>query len=106
MPGFAAIKLGTKTTVSTAGSRVQLTSSTAHQNLHNIHITADENNAGKIYVGDITVTSDLYLEVLLAGDSIDIPSPGGGGPPLGNLDATTIHLDSDIASQSVQWGYN
>ena len=106
MPGMAAIKLDSPTTVSSAGTRVQLTSSSAHQNLHNIHITADEDNAGKIYVGDVTVTSNLYLEVLLAGDSIDIPSPGGGGPALGNLDATSIYLDSDINSQSVQWGYN
>lgn len=104
MPGFAAVKLDTATTVSTAGSRVQLTSSSSHQNLHNIHITADEDNAGKVYVGDVTVTSNLYLEVLLAGDSIDILNPGGGG--LGNLDATTIYLDSDIASQTVQWGFN
>ena len=106
MPGFAAVKLDTLTTVATAGTRVQLTSSGAHQNLHNIHITADEDNAGKIYVGDVTVTSNLYLEVLLAGDSIDIPMPMGGGAALGNLDATSIYLDSDIATQSVQWGYN
>jgi len=104
--GMAAVKLGGKATVSTATTRVQLTSSTAHQNLHNIHITADEDNAGKVYVGDVTVTSDLYLEVLLAGDSIDIPNPIAGGAALGNLDATSIYLDSDIASQSVQWGYN
>jgi len=104
--GMAAVKLGTKTTVSSAGTRVQLSSSTAHQNLHNIHITADEDNAGKVYVGDVTVAADLYLEVLLAGDTIEIPSPLGSGAALGNLDATTIYLDSDIASQSVQWGYN
>jgi len=105
--GMAAVTLGGKATVSTAGTRVQLTSSAAHQNLHNIYITADEDNAGKVYVGDVTVTSDLYLEVLLAGDSVSIPSPShGGGAILGNLDATTINLDSDIASQSVQWGFN
>jgi len=106
MPGMAAIKVGAKATVSSAGTRVQLSTSSAHQNLHNVHITADEDNAGKVYVGDSTVASDLYVEVLLAGDSIDIPTPVGGGAALGNLDATTIWLDSDIASQSVQWGYN
>jgi len=104
--GMAAVKVGTKATVTTAGTRVQLSSSANHQNLHNVHITADEDNAGKVYVGDSAVTSDLYLEVLLAGDSVEIPTPLGGGAALGNLDATTIWLDSDIASQSVQWGYN
>lgn len=105
--GMAAVILGDKTTVSSAGTRVQLTSNTAHQNLHNIKISADEDNAGKVYVGDVTVTSDKYLEVLSAGDSIEISPPShGGGAILGNLDATTIYLDSDIASQSVQWGYN
>jgi len=105
--GMAAIILGGKVTVSTAGTRVQLTTSVAHQNLHNIKISADEDNAGKVYVGDVTVTSDKYLDVLLAGDSVEIPSPAhGGGAVLGNLDATSIYLDSDIASQSVQWGFN
>jgi len=104
--GLAVLTAGGKKNVASAGTRVQLTSSANHTNLHYLTIQADEDNGADImFIGDVTVTGDLYVRELAAGEVFEIYSPSGGGAAIGQIDATKIYLDASADNNDVQWGY-
>ena len=99
-PCFAVVKPLGKITVVTAGTRVQVYSSTGTQAnrvttiiiQYPANTASGGNNTGKLYVGNATVVGSTLTGVIAAldpGGSITIPSGGA------NLDASTIYLDSD-----------
>ena len=87
-------------TVTTAGTRVQLTTTTGHDFARTVYIEADEDNTGVLYVGDAGVSSTEYASSLTAGQGISISV----NPP-DTFDATDIWLDvsvsGEIASYSI-----
>ena len=90
---------GGKVTVTTAGTRVQLTSTVTRAN--GIYIEADEDNSGVIFIGASTVTGDSYVSRLTAGQGWSWTIEPGG--PMVN--PSSVYIDSDTNSHSVQWGY-
>lgn len=86
------LKLLGKITVTTAGTRVQLT--TSDLLAKSVRIEADEDNTGTIYVGDLSVTNDLYAAALAAGDSFSISGP--------IVHLPSIFLDASIDAQAAQ----
>jgi hypothetical protein len=87
-------------TVTTAGTRVQLTSTTGHDFARMLYIEADEDNTGVLYVGDVGVSSTEYAAALAAGEGFSVTM----SPP-DTFDATDIYLDvsvnGEIASYSI-----
>lgn len=64
-------------------------------------ITADEDNTGKVYIGDSNVTTDRYSEVLEAGESITFEEneiPGG-------VDPSSIFAIASADDQNLQLSY-
>lgn len=97
-----AFQQGGKKTVTTAGTRVQLTTSDAHKNLHGIIIAPDPDNVGRVFVGDEDVAADAHAFSLGATqDPVIIRSEH----VIGNLDATTIYVDAANNNDAVQWGF-
>ena len=78
-------------TVTTAGTRVQLATTTA---VASLTIKAKRTNTGSIYVGDSTVTSSTGF-ILAAGDSISLDIS----------DLATIYLDSSVNAEGVSFLY-
>lgn len=97
--GQATIKLGGKVTVTTAGTRVQLSSTVTR--VSGIYIEADEDNTGVIFIGTSAVTGDSYIAALNAGEGFSWTQQAGGPAVV----PTSIYIDSDANTQSVQWGY-
>ena len=87
-------------TVATAGTSVQLTTTTGHDVARMVYIEADEDNTGNLYVGDAGVSSTEYAASLTAGQGISISMT-----PPDTFDATDIWLDvsvsGEIASYSI-----
>ena len=82
---------GTKT-VTTAGTRVALASSTAIQC---VNIRAKRANTGIIYVGDANVSSSALWAELYAGEEAYIEVD----------DLALIYLDSSVSGEGVWFGY-
>lgn len=82
-------KTGQKT-VTTAGTRVALGTDVVNSSLI---IKADPANTGKIYVGDVTVTSSNGF-ILAAGDQIIIDEAGR---------LMDIYIDASANTQNVCW---
>ena len=80
-----------KKTVTTAGTRVQLATTTT---VKSVTIKALATNTGKIYVGSSTVASTNGYE-LSAGDSITLDI----------ADLASIYLDSSVNAESVTYIY-
>ena len=87
------LKLLGKIDIPTAGTRVQLT--TTRLMAKSIRIEADEDNgAGIVFVGDATVSGDLYAARLAANESFTISGSA--------IDPRTIWLDTDLSGSDVQ----
>ena len=99
---FGAYKLKglSDVTVTSAGTRVQLTSSNILT--PSVCIEAKSTNAGKVYVGDSNVTSSLGIE-LQAGQSICFD--GGRVPGFDMIDLSTIYLDASTSTQVAKITY-
>ncbi len=97
--GQTKIQLVGKVTVTTAGTRVQLSSTLTRA--RGIYIEADEDNTGVIFIGGSTVSGDSYIAALNAGEGFTWTADQGGPA----LDPSSIYIDSDANTQSVQWGY-
>jgi hypothetical protein len=90
-----------KTTVTTAGTRVRLTTSDTPAS--SVIIQADPANTGNIYVGDVTVASTIAI-TLAPGQSITIgsdPTRGTGEEVI----LSDLYLDSSANSQSAHVFY-
>jgi hypothetical protein len=87
----------TSVTITTAGTRVQLTSSVSHRYCRSIYIEADDGNTGNIFVGDVTVSSTRYAATLAAEQGFSITVEGE------YLDARTIYLDAATNGDIAQW---
>lgn len=90
-PG-SAINDGTKT-VTTAGTRVQLSSSSVPVS-NWIQITAKPGNTGHIYVGSVAVSSTVYMYDLSPGDTCKVP--------VNNMNIP--YLDSSVNGEGVSYG--
>lgn len=93
------IKLGGKVTVANAGTRVQLSSTVVR--VSGVYIEADEDNTGVIFIGTSAVSGDSYISALNAGEGFSWTQQAGGPAVV----PTSIYIDSDANTQSVQWGY-
>jgi hypothetical protein len=91
-----------RVTVTTAGTRVQITSS--HIVTTNIIIQALSGNTGTVYVGNSSVSSSLCMVALAAGAAITL-TPGAMGNDMGGLDLSEFYIDASQNSQSVNVGY-
>lgn len=93
------VPLGKKT-VTSAGTRVQLSSTIKH--CHSVIIRAlPTNGVNKIYIGDVTVANNFTgaFYVLEAGDVFSSAALG-----LNSLDLTTIYIDADSNNGDVVAG--
>ena len=93
-------------TVTTAGTRVQVTSDTAIRP-SSAYFEALGSNTGFIYLGLVTVTSEIYIVRLspgqgfsLAGDSQMNQRLGGSG-----LQLSALYVDSSVSGEKVQMTY-
>lgn len=91
------ISASTRTTVTTAGTRVQLTSTKTPCSW--VLITALTSNTGQVNVGDVGVVAATGATErgipLSAGDSIKYPTN----------DASNIYVDSRVNGEGVIWQY-
>lgn len=92
-------------TVATAGTRIQLTSSTIYATA--VFIEAHENNTGTIYVGNSTVASTTYTRRLLPGTGFQIAAEPNAqaGQHGGMLDLSKIYFDASANAQVVMVTY-
>ncbi len=84
---------GNTATVTTAGTRVQLNAASIPSQL--VHVVADKDNTGKIYLGYSTVSNDMFDFVLDAGD----------GEYILTDDLNKIWIDSEVNGESVYYTY-
>lgn len=89
-------------TVTTAGTREQLT--TAERHMTSVVITAEIDNTGYVYVGDRTVSSTNCFALLVAGASVSIDALSLG---LGDakIDLSEIWLDVSVSTDGAFVGY-
>ena len=85
-------------TVATAGTREPLI--TGDAKVLSVTIKALRANAGKVYVGDVSVSSTVGFE-LDAGDSVDLATDDPSKP----IDLTTIYLDVGTSGEGVTFIY-
>lgn len=64
-------------TVTTAGTRVRITASDIP--VASVYIEALDGNSGKMYVGDLTVSSTKYTSSLTAGNGVTVQGPNVRG---------------------------
>jgi hypothetical protein len=88
--------------VTTAGTRVQLT--TTDTITSSVIIQAKNSNTGTIYVGDSTVSSTQGLE-LSPGESIAFTGDNRNEGQADELVLSDIWLDSSVNGEGVQWAY-
>ena len=97
-------------TVTTAGTRVQVTSDTSIRPSA-VYFEALSSNTGQIYIGDVTVSSTVYMARLTIPSTASAPSwqivspssdhrSGGTGIQLSNL-----YVDSSVNGEKVQVTY-
>lgn len=90
-------------TVTTAGTRVQLT--TSNINVNSIIIQAKSGNTGKIYVGTSAVSSTRCVAELSAGQSWNFDFTDVQKGILETLNISQIWLDSSVNGEGVHYGY-
>lgn len=88
-------------TVTTAGTRVQLTSTAL--TAPSVYIEAKTANTGVIYVGNVAVASTTYMASLAAGKGIAINGVAGGTG--GEIALNAIYLDSSVNGEGAMWSY-
>jgi len=76
-------------TVATAGTRVQVNSGTSLLCFSAL-ITADDNNTGNMFVGDINVSSTRFAKRLAAGESVVV----GIWSPVPQFELSSVWLDA------------
>jgi len=79
-------------TVTTAGVRVALAASTTCKE---VIITANAANTDYIYIGDVTVSSTVFMKKLLAGEEFSVA--------IDNL--SKVYLDAGVSLEGVTFGY-
>lgn len=89
-------------TVSTAGTRVQLTSTATRA--YAISIQAHPSNTGTIYVGDSTVASSACMAALSAGMSFDIEGTHRKDAT-DEFIASDYYVDASVNGDKVVWSY-
>jgi len=91
------ISASTRSTVTTAGTRVRLTSTSTPCSW--VQVTALTSNTGQVNVGDVGVVAATGATErgipLLAGDSVKYPTN----------DASNIYIDSRVNGEGVIWQY-
>jgi len=96
-------------TVTTAGTRTQVTSSTSIY-VESIYIEALGTNTGYMYIGNSDVSSTKYVARLGAGQGWwwTAPSSGGSGyKAVGQgLQISSLYIDSSVSGEKVQVTYN
>ena len=99
-------KLLTKT-VATAGTRVEVTTSTTILPT-SIYFEALATNTGYIYIGDSTVSSTVYFARLSPGQGFTFSSDGvGGSGRVGSIgfQLSAFYVDSSVSGEKVQVTY-
>lgn len=95
-------------TVTTAGTRVQLSSDVDYKPA-SVYIEAAGANTGYIYVGLVTVSSTVYISRIAAGEGLTLEVPGAGGPnyrPGGQgLQLSSLYIDSSVNGDKAQFTY-
>lgn len=81
-------------TVTTAGTQVQCISTVTYSPF--IYIEAKDTNTGSIYVGDLNVSSSLYIAKLSAGQGVNIGADFFGRTDTQKLDLSTVWIDSSV----------
>jgi hypothetical protein len=87
-------------TVVSAGTRVKIDA--AAQDVKGVIVQADSANTGKIFVGDITVTSSNGF-TLNAREALAIDPASPNNPA--EMDISTIYVDSDTSGSIVRITY-
>jgi predicted RecA/RadA family phage recombinase len=94
-------------TVATAGTRVQ--AGTAGTYVTSIYFEALKTNTGVIYVGDISVSSTLYMTALSAGSGFTVttnhnvrPGSSSGG---NEVNLGSLYVDAGTSGDKVQVSY-
>lgn len=90
-------------TVTTAGTRVQLTTSALLA--PSFYIEALGTNTGFIYVGDSSVSSTLYMARLSAGQGFSLSGVSEGRGIGGEISLSTIWIDSSVNGEKALWSY-
>ncbi len=102
-------KLITKT-VTTAGTRVQVTTNTAIKPVA-VYFEALASNTGQIYIGDVTVSSTVYMARLTIPSTTSAPSWGISAAPAGvrvggtGLQLSDFYVDCSVSGEKVQITY-
>lgn len=97
-------------TVTTAGTRVQVTTDTAIRP-HAVYFEALSSNTGQIYIGDVLVSSTVYMARLTipsttSAPSWQISSPAGAGHAGGTgIQLSNMYIDSSVNGEKVQVTY-
>ena len=97
-------------TVTTAGTRVQVTSDTEIRP-HAVYFETLSTNTGQIYIGDVTVSSTVYMARLTipsaaSAPSWQISSPAGAGHAGGTgIQLSNMYVDSSVSGEKVQVTY-
>lgn len=104
---MAVTPVHTTKTVTTAGTRVQLTATTTILP-SSVYIEALGTNTGYIYLGLVTVSSTVYISRLSAGQGIwiaaDAPGTRGGLGSVG-LQLSSLYIDSSVNGEKAQMTY-
>ena len=103
MAGSKRIKTNAAVTVTTAGTRVQITSTATRAPY--VFIQAKPGNTGRIFVGDSDVSSAQYMASLAAGDAVSIDAsayPRGGSS---EIDLSTLYADSASNGDGLLYSY-
>ena len=97
-------------TVTTAGTRAQLTASATYATSVYFEAAQSSVNTGLVYVGDSTVSSTVYFAALSPGQGINISidvsptrtSDANGGP---ELNLATFYIDAQTSGNTVHMTY-
>jgi hypothetical protein len=108
---MAVTPVNTTITVTTAGTRVRLTSDT-NIKPSAVYFEADDGNTGYIFVGTVAVASTIYMAKLgvvsSVGQGFSLTAPGaGGGFKAGGqgIQLSDLYVDSTVNGEKVQVTY-
>jgi hypothetical protein len=95
-------------TVTTAGTRVQMSSDVDYKPA-SVYVEALGSNTGYIYVGLSNVSSTVYISRLAAGEGLTIEVPGAGGANYRagsqGIQLSTLYIDSSVNGEKAQLTY-
>ena len=96
---MAITPINASVTVTTAGTRVQVSATTTLKPT-SIYFEALGTNTGYIYVGLVTVTSTLYITRLSPGQGYSICVDSMGASRMGNdFQLSAFYLDSSVSGE-------